>query len=103
MAWNFDCCGAPLAHVLQAPQGLNPALPIRLPTISEILFGNSFVLIKINYSLQNIILPLEKSMKSHRYFVFNSIARIPFLTTTLDNTDPLFALVITPGFYLHHV
>jgi len=26
MAWNFDCCGAPLAQVLQAPQGLNPAL-----------------------------------------------------------------------------
>jgi len=28
MAWNFDCCGAPLAQVLQAPQGLNPALVI---------------------------------------------------------------------------
>jgi len=28
---------------------------------------------------------------------------MPFLVPTLDNADPLFALVITPGFYLHHV
>jgi len=28
---------------------------------------------------------------------------MPFLAPTLDNTDPLFALAITPGFYLHHV
>jgi len=26
-----------------------------------------------------------------------------FLTPTLDNADPLFALVVTPGFYQHHV
>jgi len=26
-----------------------------------------------------------------------------FLAPILDNDDPLFALVITPGFYLHHV
>jgi len=26
--------------------------------------------------------------------------RMPFLTPTLDNTDPLFILMITPGFYL---
>jgi len=32
-----------------------------------------------------------------------SIGRMPFLAPTLDNTDPLFALVITQGFYLHHV
>jgi len=25
------------------------------------------------------------------------------LALTLDNTDPLFALVLTPGVYLHHV
>jgi len=28
---------------------------------------------------------------------------MPFLAPTLDNPDPLFALGITPGFYLHHV
>jgi len=27
----------------------------------------------------------------------------PFQAPTLDNADPLFALVITPGFYRHHV
>jgi len=31
MAWNFDCCGAPLAQVLQTPQGLNPALQVCKP------------------------------------------------------------------------
>jgi len=34
-------------------------------------------------------------------FIF--IGGMPFLTTTVDNADPLFALVITPGFYLHHI
>jgi len=34
---------------------------------------------------------------------FISISRMPFLGLTLDNANPLFALVITPGFYLHHV
>jgi len=28
---------------------------------------------------------------------------MPFLGPTLDNADLLFALVIIPGFYLHHV
>jgi len=28
---------------------------------------------------------------------------MPFLVPTLDNADPLFALVTTPGYYLHHV
>jgi len=31
--------------------------------------------------------------------LFISIGRMP----TLDNVDPLFALVITPGFYMHHI
>jgi len=35
--------------------------------------------------------------------LFISIHQIPFLTSTVDNADTLFALVITPGFYLHHV
>jgi len=35
--------------------------------------------------------------------LFISIDRMPFLAPTLDNADPLFALVITAGFYLHHV
>jgi len=34
-------------------------------------------------------------------FIF--IDRMPFLVSTHDNADPLFTLVITPGFYLHHV
>jgi len=35
--------------------------------------------------------------------LFISIDRMPFLAPTLDNADPLFALVIPPGFYQHHV
>jgi len=31
------------------------------------------------------------------------IGRMRFLVSFLDNADPLFALVITPGFYLHHL
>jgi len=33
--------------------------------------------------------------------LFISIGRMPFLT--LDNADPLFAFVISPGVYLHLV
>jgi len=32
--------------------------------------------------------------------LFISIDRMPFLAPTVDNADPLFALVITLGFYL---
>jgi len=35
--------------------------------------------------------------------LYISISGMTFLKITLDNADPLFALVITPGFYLHHV
>jgi len=35
--------------------------------------------------------------------LFISIGGMPFLAPTLDNADPLFGLVITPDFYLHHV
>jgi len=31
------------------------------------------------------------------------LGRIPFLALTLDNANLLFAVVITPGFYLYHV
>jgi len=34
--------------------------------------------------------------------LFISIGRMPFLSPTLDNADPIFAQAITPGFYLHH-
>jgi len=34
-------------------------------------------------------------------FIF--IGQMPLLAPILDNADPLFALLITPGFYLHHV
>jgi len=40
---------------------------------------------------------------SYLAVLFISIGRMPFLSPTLDNANPLFALVITPGFYLHHV
>jgi len=32
-----------------------------------------------------------------------SIGRMPFLPPTIDNADPLFALVIIPGFSLYQV
>jgi len=35
--------------------------------------------------------------------LFISIDRMPFLAQTLDDADRLFALVITLGFYLHHI
>jgi len=35
--------------------------------------------------------------------LFISIDRMPFLTPTLDNVNPSFALVITPGFYLPNI
>jgi len=34
-------------------------------------------------------------------FIF--IGRMPFLAQTLDDPDQLFTLMITPGFYQHHV
>jgi len=35
--------------------------------------------------------------------LFFYIGQMPFLAPSLDNADPLFVLVITPGFCLHHV
>jgi len=35
--------------------------------------------------------------------VFISIGRMPFLAPSLDIAGQLFTLVITPGFYLHHI
>jgi len=36
--------------------------------------------------------------------LFVAIGRMPFLTPTLGNADPLFSLVISsPGFYLHRI
>jgi len=31
--------------------------------------------------------------------LFISFDRMPFLASTLDNTNPLFAMMIAPGFY----
>jgi len=39
----------------------------------------------------------------YRAFFLISIDRIPFLASTFDNADPLFALVITSAFYLYHL
>jgi len=35
--------------------------------------------------------------------LFISIGQMPFLAPAINNADPLFALVIEPGFQLHHV
>jgi len=35
--------------------------------------------------------------------LFIPVGRMPSLASTFDNADRLFAPVITPGFYLHHV
>jgi len=35
--------------------------------------------------------------------LFISLGWMPFLATTLENADSLFALVMTPGFYLYHI
>jgi len=35
--------------------------------------------------------------------LFISTGPMTFLAQTLDNANPFFALVITPGFNLHHV
>jgi len=35
--------------------------------------------------------------------MFISFDRLPFLAPPFDSAEPLIALVITPGFYLHHV
>jgi len=40
---------------------------------------------------------------SHMAVLFIYIGRMPFLTPTLDNAEPLFALVLIPGFFLHQV
>jgi len=42
-------------------------------------------------------------MISGYMILFISIGRMTFLVPTLDIDDPLFALVITTSFYLHHV
>jgi len=35
--------------------------------------------------------------------LFISIVRMPFLAPTLDDAEMFFALMITSGFYLHHI
>jgi len=47
--------------------------------------------------------PLDKTTFSYKAVLSIFIDRMPFLEPSLDNADPLFALVITPGFYIHHV
>jgi len=39
----------------------------------------------------------------YKAVLFTSISRMVSLASSLDNVDPLFALVKTPGFYLYHV
>jgi len=47
--------------------------------------------------------PSVKTTSSYIAVLFIYIGRMLFLARTLDNADSHFALVITPGFYLHHV
>jgi len=46
---------------------------------------------------------LSKTTSGYMTVIFNIIDRMPCLAPTLDNDDTLFALVIKPGLYLHHV
>jgi len=47
--------------------------------------------------------PRLKKTSGYGAILFILIVQISFLAPTLDNTDPFFALVIAPGFYLHHI
>jgi len=47
--------------------------------------------------------PVVKMTSGYMAVLLISIGQMPFLTPTLDNADPLFALVITPDFFLHHI
>jgi len=49
------------------------------------------------------VFPVMKNTSDYMAILFLSICLLPFLTSKIDNPDPLFALVITPGFYLHPV
>jgi len=44
-----------------------------------------------------------KIISGYMAVLFMYIGLRPFLVPTLDNADPLFALVIKPSFSLHHV
>jgi len=47
--------------------------------------------------------PVVKTTSSHKAILFIFIGRMLFLALNFDNADPLFALVITSGFDLHHI
>jgi len=47
--------------------------------------------------------PVVKITSSYVEVLFISIGRLPFVSPTLENADPLFTLVTIPGFYLHYV
>jgi len=47
--------------------------------------------------------PRCQTTSGYMTVLFTSIGRTGFEAPTLDNVDLLFALVITSGFYLHHV
>jgi len=49
------------------------------------------------------MVPSVQTTSGYMAVLFISIHRMPFLAPALDNVDPLFALVITPGLYLHPV
>jgi len=50
--------------------------------------------------LENSV-PVVKMTSVYVIVLFISIGRMPFLAPTLDNADPLFALVFKPSLYLH--
>jgi len=78
-------------------------------TLSSSLTRMQFVLKHhtLFYARTAAVLDGSQLSKSHRSgdvaALFISIGRMPFLVPILDNTEPLFALVIASSFYLHHV
>jgi len=56
------------------------------------------------YSTESVLDGFQLSKRHLAMAVlFTSYDRMPLLAPTFDNADPLFTLVITSGFYLHHV
>jgi len=61
-----------------------------------------------NHTLFNVLrtvvqFPVIKTTYGYMAILFISFGRMPILALTLHNADPIFALVITSGFYLHRV
>jgi len=62
---------------------------------------------KDNYLYKAYWGSVERFQRSNDIWLYGSLlislGWMPFLAPILDNADPLFAQVMTPGFYLHHI